>query len=544
MKSILSKLIGKSSNSPAPLDLTWLNDLERVDDISAIENSTQKLKEYLAAESMNAADRLRAQLAIDKENRQRVNKISGQFVELQNLRPELENKMAESMYFYHRQIFVGYRSLIKHFLETSDNIIFTYNRLPLVLGRALQAAYSMARWRYYRQQSIADMTWSEIFEIFKVLEQESLLDLTVPLYHGEPDAHLAASFVQACMLDSLGSSGLNKQQVERAAMLLGKFIPWSKISRHYDEHKHLYYIDLSKDHGAKRIRLFEPTASCRYWDTDQLSAKINSAIEALDRDLPHDLDAIGSASELLEVLTQLRSEWSRDAYKRQRRSEERQKVIKNVIVTYGFREISDHLRSITQNLSGVPLQSEKNLDDRLLNHNMVGTVPTVLYEDLPEERWMISDESSSGYGVIVSEELPTVIKLGKLVGMVMEDQPRRLIVGSIKSVSRPANGENHVGIKIISKQAGWVQLSHTELKPEKPGVDKGNSVKLPGFPGMYLAVDPGFSSWPSLLLPRIEYIENGAYQLNHMNNTSRIQLGDLMESKDDWVRVKVNYLEE
>src|SRR5690606_34567273 len=115
--------------------------------------------------------------------------------------------------------------------------------LPLVLGRALLASYAMAKWRYYRQQPAAGMTWSEIFDIYKILEQESLLDLTVPLYRGELDSHLAASFIQACMLDSLGQSGLSKIQIERTALLLEKWIPWTKITKHYDQQKHLYYID-------------------------------------------------------------------------------------------------------------------------------------------------------------------------------------------------------------------------------------------------------------------------------------------------------------
>lgn len=530
MKSLLGKLIGKNPNSPAKLDLAWLSELTKVEGISAIEASTQKLKDYLADDSISAADRLRAQLAIDKENRPRVIKITRQFVELQNMRPELENRTATTMYFYHRQIFVGYRSFIKRFLEVSDDVIFTYNRLPLVLGRALQAAYAMTRWRHYCQQSVADTTWSEIFEIFSILEQESLLDLTVTLYHGEPDSHLAACFVQACMLDNLGSSSLSKQQIEKVAMLLEKFIPWSKISRHYDEHKHLYYVDLSKDSGAKRARRFEPAASCRYWDTDQLSAKIESAIEALDRDLPHDLGTIGDSADVLELLVLMRSEWSRTGYIRQRRSEERKRVIKRVTVSYSFPEIAHRLKSLTQNPSGDTVDNEQVLND-------------CLQEEMTNERWMISDESSSGYGVIFSEDLSSAVKLGKLVGLVVEGQPQHLIIGSIRSINKPVNGENHIGIKIINKQASWLQLSHADTKPSKPETDESNSGQPPRFSGMYLPAEQGLSNRPSLLLPRIEYIENGAYILSQHNKTSHIQLGSLIESNDDWVQVRVNYLE-
>lgn len=543
MKSLLRKLIGKNTRTNAA-DLSWLDNLSRLDDISAIENSTRKLKDCLNDEAINEADRLRLLLATDTENRKRLLKITRQFVGFENLRPELENHISSTMYFYHRQIFVGYRSFIDRFLDAGGDIIFTYNRLPVILGRGLKAAYSMARWRYYRQQSVADMTWSEIFDLYRILEQESLLDLTVNLYKDETETHLAASFVQACMLDSLSNSSLTKLQVEKTAMLLEKLIPWSQVSKHYDEHKHLFYVDLTQDQGAKRIRLFEPHPGCRYWDTEQLSARIDADIKALDRDLPHDLESIGSGDELLEILTLLRSEWSRHAYTRQRRSEERQKVIKHVMVSYGFQDVCNQLKSATKNLYLAPQQqSEHNLDDRMANHNRIRTTPSVLYEDLTRERWMISDESSSGYGVIFSDEPPPTLKLGKLVGLVVEGQPERLIIGNIRSINKPANSDNHIGIKIIGRQATWIQLGHASHKTEifngtNTAPDKGLK-----FAAIFLSAEPGRSDCPTFILPRIEYLEHGTYQLFLQNQKSLVQLGSPIESRDDWVQVRINYLE-
>lgn len=540
MKSLLGKLIGKNTKTHAA-DLSWLDDLAKLDDITAIENSTQKLKDCFANDSINAADRLRMLLATDTENRQRVLKITRQFVDFENMRPELETHTADTMYFYHRQIFIGYRSFVDCFLDANGDILFTYNRLPVILGRALQAAYAMTRWRYYRQQSAADTTWSEIFGLYRILEQESLLDLTVPLYHDEPDIHLAASFVQACMLDSLGSSSLSKEQVERTTLLLEKLIPWSNISKHYNENRHLFYVDLSADRGAKRIRMLDAHPDFRYWDTDQLSARIDADIQALDRDLPHDLEKIGSNSELLEIFTLLRSEWSRNGYKRQRRSEERRKVIKRVIVSYGFQDVCDQLKNISHSLYKAPLkQSETSLDDRLMNHNSVRTAPSIVYEDLTRQRWMISDESNSGYGVIFSDELPTEIKLGKLLGLVVEDQPKRLIIGHVKSINKAAKADNHLGIKIISREANWAQLSHASLKTENSENANGLSNQILKFAAIYLPVEPGLLNWPSLILPRIEYVEHGIYQLFQQNHASMVQLGAPIETKDDWIEVRIN----
>lgn len=544
MKSFLAKLISRSMPPSAPIDLTWLDELANVDQLTAIESSTQRLQGYFADEKLDEAGRLRTQLVIDQVNRSRINKITQQFIDLQNIRPELESRISEVMYFYHRQIFVGYRSLAIQFFATADDVIFTYDRLPLVLGRALSAAYSMAKWRYFLQQPAAGMAWSEIFEIYKILEQESLLDFIVPLYRDEPDSHLGASFVQACMLGSLAQSGLNKLQVERVSKLLEKWIQWSKITKNYDDKKHLHYIDLSKDHAARRIRLFEPTINCRYWDTEQFSTKIDSAIEALDRGTLHDLEDIGPKDAMLDILTLLRSEWSREAYKRQRRAENRQKVFKNATVTYGFQEICDRLKKLGQSQSIPQKGVEYDLENRLMNHTVLKSAPNVLYRDLINERWMISDESPSGYGAMVGHKLPSTIKQGTLICMTIEDQPQQLIVGNVQSIKKLPGGQHQIGIKIISKQAGWVQLAHADSKLEKQGSDfktmddaSVSSSKFQIFSGIHLPIEPGLSNCTSLLLPRIEFIENGIYQISQQHKKSIIQLGAAMDGKDNWVIV-------
>lgn len=548
MKSFFNKLLGKGGTSSAPIDLRWLDELDGIDDISAIELSTRKLKSYFVDGAASEVERLRALLAIDQENRYRLTKAIRQYTNLQNMRPELENRLLEILYYYQRQVFVGYRNLTKQFFASDEDIIFTYNHLPLVIGRALHAAYAMARYRYYRQQSIADMAWSEIFELFSLLERESLLELTIPLYRGEADYHLGAAFAQACMLDNLSQSGLPKQQVYKISMLLEKWLPWVRISKHYDAQKHLYYVDLSKDHGARRIRLFEPSASCRYWDTEQLSAKIEAAIEALDQDLPHNLEDIGDSVELLEILTLLRAEWSRTAYKRQRRAEDRQKVVKSARIAYGLDDICTHIKNMAHSRIKDAIDAS-SLDDRLRRHTVIKTAPNVLFGSLTQERWMISDESNSGYGVIVSDALNPAVKLGKLVGMIVEGRPQQLTIGNIRSIKKLASGQHHIGIKIIARQGQWVQLSHTKPRIQKQGADFGltnggwqtNTTDLLGFPGIYLPIEPGLSNWPSLLLPRAEFTENSAYQLTNQDKKTILHLEAAIDSKDDWVRV--NYPE-
>lgn len=538
MKSIFGRLMGTHPSATAT-DLSWLKNLDRLEDVAAIEISTEKLKACLDNDNIRAAERLNFVLSVDTENRHRAQKIRRQFVGYENMRPDLEEHTASVMYLYLRQIFIAYRSFIDRFLDTNGDVIFSYNRLPVILGRALESAYTMARWRYYRQQSVPDMTWPEIHDLYRILEQESLLDLTVPLYRDEPEVHLAASFVQACMLDSLGSSGLSKQQVERFAQLLQKLMPWSSINKHYNEHRHLFYIDLAGRLGARRIRMHEPRPDFRYWDTDPLTARIDTLIQTLGQGLPHELENFGSDSDIMEALTQMQSEWSRVGYTRQRRSEERHKVAKHALASHGFRDVCNHLKDIAAALYKAPLaESEHSLDDKLINHNSLRTAPMVLYRDMSREHWTISNESSNGYGVAFDSELPGTIKLGKLVGLAVGDEPGHLIIGCVKSISKPASRSNQLGIRIIGRRANWIQLRHVSLNNSS-----GTGEIHAKFPAIHLQEEHGLSDRPSLLLPRIEYLESGIYQLDLQNRPSIVQLIAPVEIKDDWVQVYFTPLE-
>ncbi|CAG0964427.1 hypothetical protein MTYP_00909 [Methylophilaceae bacterium] len=541
MKAILSKLIGINDSAPQKLDLAWVEELDKLDDLAALETSTSMLKRYFNDDKTGEAEKLRALLAIDQQNRYRLKKTTQHFVGFQNIRPDLEARISDTVYYYLRQIFVCYRNLIQNFFHDPDDLVFNYKQLHIVIGRALHAAYSMTIWRYYNRQSVADMAWSEIFSLYRILEQESMLNMHIPLYKGEAEEHLAASFVQSCMQGSLGQSGLTRQQIEASTQILRKWLPWVSITKHYDEKKHMFYVDLSKDQPAKRIRSFSPTNDCRYWETDQLTAKIDAAIEAMDNGLPHDLENLADKTSLLELLLQLRSEWSRTGYRRERRAETRKRVIKSAAVIYDLQQIFERVRSMTaQNIQ----PSVISLEERLQNHRIGRAEPTVLYKDLAHERWMISDESASGYGVVVNNALDPAVKLGKLVGISIKDNAQGLCIGTVRSIKNLANDRHHLGIKLLSRNPSWLQVSHVKLGPpdQPPGDDLPASPqailsRLLAFPALYLPSEPGLSDTPSLILPRIEFTEHSIYQINQGGKRSTIRLESGIEGKDDWIRV-------
>jgi hypothetical protein len=62
---------------------------------------------------------------------------------------------------------------------------------------------------------------------------------------------------------------------------------------------------------------------------------------------------------------------------------------------------------------------------------------------------------------------------------------------------------------------------------------------LPPFPALYLSRDDEKDIPSTLLLPRVEFIAGGIFELRTEHHHSQVRLGRVIEQKDDWVRAEV-----
>ncbi len=532
MKSLFKSLFSKSSSRKEEAALAWLDELNQVDDITALQKAMQHLQMLTNDDSLTNAERFSITLMIDQKNRQRVHAVTDQFTAFETLRNEIAVKTSEATYFYHRQIYASYRNIINYFVSNPDNTVLSEKQLPLVVGRSMQAIYSMMKWRFFIQQAIADNAWLELFSLYQILEEASLTNTTLQLYEGETEVNLSAAFTQACMLGTLDYGSMSKQKTKIAVSLLEKWCTASKPSVSYLPQRHLYYIDFKKDSAAKRIRHFQPTPSCRYWDIDQLAAKIKLAIASVEDKQPLEYLELGELmnnENLLDVLIMMRSEWSRIEYRRQRRSEDRKKVVKSVAVTYGIEDICSKIKALGLNSVGRPADNY-SLDERLMNARSIGrnTINTA-FGSASRERWHVNDESASGFGILVTEELNEQAKIGKLVGLIYENSKDGMIIGTIRSVKKLPNGHHHIGVKVLARHAKAIQLKTSSNNTTANG-------HAP-FAGLYIAVEPGLTIWPSLLLPKLKFQQNKLYEIMHADKKVAVQLGAATESRDDWAKV-------
>ncbi|BCM25234.1 hypothetical protein [Methyloradius palustris] len=542
MKSIFNKLITKPAKDPIADYLIWLNDLGSLDEITALQTTTKHLTKFLEDDRFSVESRFNILMKIDEFNHPFIENIMLQYAKFENLRPELELRISETAYYYQRQLFLNYRKQIER-SETQDTMQFAWNQREILFARAMQAAFAMIKLRYFRHQPVPDAAWTQIYSLYKLAEDENLLDKSIRLYEDTGSTSISTMLVQASMLDSLDHSNMKRQDINLICQLLRKLVPSINISKNYDEKSFLFYIDLSIDKGAKRVRNFTPTPNCRYWNMEGISlsielltnsTNIKQSLESLS--LP---DLYGAPS-LMEVINHLYTEWSKSGYKRQRRKEERKSTLRTAAVTFGIETICSQMKFIANKkaMRNTQLDSVKTFEERLQSHSLSKNMPTTLMPYSVGGQWTITDESTKGYGAVVSKELSASIKPDMLIGLTLDEQRESVVIGVIKGIKMLSNGQTHVGVEVFSKQASLVQVTKTDnaednfvTKSERP------TLNVNGFQGLYLAKEAGVTETPSVLLPRLRFVHHSFYEISNMTKKVVFKLGTPTEAKDDWAKV-------
>ena len=545
MKSIFNKLIIKPAKDPIADYLIWLNDLGSLDEITALQTTTKHLTKFLEDASFGVESRIKILMQIDEVNHPFIENIMLQYAKFENLRPELELRLSDTAYYYQRQLFLNYRKQLDS-IDTQNSMQFAWNQREILFARAFQAAFAMIKLRYFKHQPAPDSAWSQIYALYKVAENYNLIDKSIRLYEDTANTSIATMLVQAAMLDSLDHSNMKRQDINLICQLLRKLIPSISINKEYDEKSFLFYVDLNLDKGAKRVRNFTPTPSCRYWNMEGVSlsielltnsTNIRQSLETLSLQ-----DLYGTPS-LMEVVSHLYTEWSKNGYKRQRRKEERKPTLRTAVVTLGLETICGQMKYIANKkaMRNTQASTVKSFEERLQSHSLSKNTPTTLMPYSVGGNWTITDESTKGYGALVSKELSSTIKTDMLIGLTLDENRESVVIGVIKGIKMLSNGQAHVGVEVFSKQASLVQV--TKMDGDDTPAESGRpSININGFQGLYLARETGVTEIPSVLLPRLRFVYQSFYEISNMSKKVVFKLGTPSDAKEDWAKVPLTSL--
>jgi hypothetical protein len=562
MKKIFQQLFSSRDTKKTNKLTAWVGDLDEMDDLAALQFSSNQLTLTLNStdgeEALSLQQQLDLIIEIEALNQPRLEKLSSQFSNVENMKTDIANNISEICYHYCRQSYICHLKIIEKVFDANrtqleQNFKFEGNTPILIISRALNAAFNMIKWRLFSQTNPPANVWIQIFVLYRIATQQMLLNNPIAVFDLAPLTTLAAQFVQVWMLGQLAQASLQKYQVEIAARVLKSLLTRTHISSKLTPEQYVFYVDMEKDLAAKRMRDFEPNDRCRYWELDELEKQLSVAMTTSGRgETPQSLAfaKIDNPKKLNETLGILIDEWKKSGYTRQRRKTTRQASSKTARVNAGITDICNQVHQANQISSGLRLSRDgSSLEDRIRAHTVLRQTNSISPNSGSLDAWTITDESPRGLGARINKFGSILARSDKLIGLVVDEDPSKIILGMIRSVKPTQGNQLRVGVEIISHHPTWVQLrqertnetfSSTKAEVNSQNVANKNtspSIDIGVFSGIYLPIEAGFSDTSVLILPKINFRANTNYAVNIGGTPKNILLANPLESRDDWVKV-------
>ena len=159
MKKFIQQIFGASAAKKSNALISWVDQLEEMSDLSALQFATQHLVQLTNLQLINpneTAETFTLQqqhdfiLNLEALNQSRLEKLSTHFSSLENMKLELENSMCEICYNYCRQAYIFQLKIIEQIAEhhKAQQVIALSTKaehLSLLISHTLHAGFNMAR---------------------------------------------------------------------------------------------------------------------------------------------------------------------------------------------------------------------------------------------------------------------------------------------------------------------------------------------------------------------------------------------------------------
>jgi hypothetical protein len=307
-------------------------------------------------------------------------------------------------------------------------------------------------------------------------------------------------------------------------------------------------VDLSADHGPRRVRKPEPGKPLRFWATAELLLRLEQLQAALrDGRSPAQLDLTENAraAESLELLEHLHRQWSSLASREQRRAP-RESIKRLVDVTHGLGALVNQIKTadapaaVSPYGSGLDARAEEDMQmygfvtERTRERAQHKQVPHS--QASPEvERWVMQDESELGYGAIVEVRDKDWLRVGALIGIKAHDSATWRL-GIVRRLSRLNDDTSSVGIETLAETPALAMLYHASTPGYTVNGFDNSGATLP-LSSLWLA---GSGGRDSVIIDPIHFAPGKVFEVHGAAEPQFISLGNPIERSEGWMRVAVD----
>lgn len=557
-------------NAPQTNETTHASFAKELDYIASIEHTSQRLNLDLKENLFNNDDHLNYFFTTDDKTRLIVEKVTAKYLQLDIINQQHKSRIAKAVFSHHRLMFSIYFKLI---VALAPN---KHPQLAKLIGRAMNNASEIIKWRYFNFQGAPGNVWLQISNLYAMANKSQLTEKKVALYPELKDAAympntIASSYVMVNMLGSIESLSFKPQQVDFLSKILSKWTANVDVEKDYDEKRHLFSVDIEKNHPAKRIRNLTQSPTNRFWCMDSINVKIQVMLNSFatgkkpKQKMMQSLMSHLYAEQTLEVI---RREWSLSEYRRQRRAHPRFKTNKDAINVFGFEDTYyqiKHYEDAVTKVNKGSFSDPDSIDDSDTSH--IGESMTA-FMDVNQGFCSIVDESFNGLCLHV-EKKPHELSIGMMLGIAVKGNRFGTKIGIIRSIRTTHNNTLRVGVELISRNAfsiiGYPQLLNMNGERTNTAQDnivhafKSNRINNDNtgelsqqhtfgeereeFNCLFIPVEFSFDKPATLILPKRHFTAGGQYQMMIAKDEKLIQLTNTLEEHDNWIRVGFEEME-
>jgi hypothetical protein len=539
--------------------MRWVENLPLGDAVKCQQAIFKELKRFNENSTQYSKDRLAIFMLLDEKSRDLQDTLVRQYLRNPRMSRQVESQLWHAVYGLYWEIARGYHTLVLHLTHEAGKT--QHNEpIPLITLRAIRAFGQLLKWHAIRYLPAGEKLWLRLHNLYRIAETEGFHQQLQRAYPDEASGcSCETAYLHILMLNLANSGTLYPKQLDLIDRWLCGWHEMLQLEKGFNPDIHNFSVDLSADHGPRRVRKPEVDKPVRFWATTALLQNLQTLHASLQQgQAPAALgltDVRGPES--LELVSHLLHQWSSLAVREQRRAP-RQSVKRLVDVTHGMTAIVNQIRAANVPEAVSPYGTGPSSDapegvspyGTGLNYNEVddvhvyGCVTNRTRERASQmkapaianspdvERWVMQDESDCGYGAIVESRDKDWLRVGALIGVKSHDASQWK-VGIVRRLSRIDDDTSSVGIETLSEMPTLAMLYETTTSGYTVNGFDNIGASLP-HASLWLA---GGAGTESVVIDPVHFTPGKVFEVHGVPERKFITLGNPVERSEGWMRV-------
>jgi len=523
----------------------WLETLPIGDAFKCQQAIFKEIKRFNENSTQCTKDRLAIFMLLDERSRDLQDTLVHQYLRNPRMSRPVESQLWHAVYGLYWELARGYHTFVLHIAREAgkshqDSVI------PLITLRGLLAFGQLLKWRAIRYLPASEKLWLRLHNLYRIAESESFQRQSLRAYPDDAsECSCETAYLHILMLNLADSGTLYPKQLDLLDRWLCGWHGMLQLDSQLDTNLHNFVVDLSADHGPRRVRKPDSDNPLRFWATADLLQKLDELRAGLQKGTsPAQLGLTENVrtSECLELLEYLQHQWSSLAAREQRRAP-RESIKRLVDVAHGINAIVGQLKAADAPIKVSPYGSGLNYNEaddvQVYGFITDRTRERVSHLQMPAlpaspdvERWVMHDESKYGYGAIVESRDKDWLRVGALIGIKTHDASQWQI-GVVRRLSRVSDDTSSVGIETLVEKPTLTMLYDTTTPGYTVNGFDNSGVTLP-HSALWLAGDAGAGS---VIIDPVHFTPGKVFQVHGAPERKLIALGSPLERSEGWMRV-------